>query len=142
MRAAVCLVLACLGLGCASKASEPPFGQAAPTHCNKTDRHGAYLLEFTTESGNCGMQASGLINLDDPMGGAGCVNSGTTLSNGDCKLTTTVRCPATASAAASEATMVLTQETQDGSILDGTMTIQVSGSSGCIGTYAFRGTRQ
>lgn len=133
------LLIGVTNSGCGSQVSPPGF---APSKCNKTDRHGVYRFDFTTESGDCGMQTSGLVNFDDPGTGANCTTSGTTWSNGDCKLTTTVRCTATSNTPPTEATAATTQDAQDGSTLSGTMTIQVEGSHGCIGTYAIHATRQ
>ncbi len=125
-----------------SACSTHPGATFTPTQCKKTDRHGVYLFEFTTESGDCGMQASGLVNFDDSASGAGCSVSGATWSEGDCKYAATVRCAATSSSPATEGTMVTTQQTQDGSSMTGTLTLQVDGAHGCFGTYSVHGTRK
>lgn len=138
MRIASVVTVSVLLTACSSAQVQPP----SPGQCHKTDRHGVYRAEFDLQSGTCGPQTSALVNFDDPGTGAGCATSGTTWSDGDCKLSTSVRCNGTASAPPTEATMVSTQQTQDGSSITGTMTIQVDGSHGCLGTYGVRLTRQ
>ncbi len=133
------LLMAAATISACSSHQTAPF---APAQCNKADRHGVYRAEFDLESGTCGPQTSALVNFDDPGTGANCATSGTTWSDGDCKLSTTVRCNGTPSAPPTEGTMVSTQRTQDGSSITGTMTIQVDGSHGCLGTYGVRLTRQ
>lgn len=123
--------------GCAGSAHQEP----APTQCKRSDRHGVYLFEFTTVSGNCGTFPASLVNLDTPPA-SGCVTSGVTWSNGDCKLAGSVKCAADAKSPASDATIVTTQQTQDGSVLTGIETISLDGSASCYGTYNIRATRQ
>ena len=116
----------------------------SPTSCNKADRHGTYLAEFAQQSGNCGPVASQLENLDDttPIGD-GCVITNKTWSNGDCETTGTVRCPGHPPGGGTiTVTIVSRQETQDGSILDGTETININAPGGCTSTYSVRLTRQ
>ncbi len=128
----LCL-LTLLTAGCSSAAlSTPP----KPTVCNRSDRHGVYSVEYTRKSGDCGTVPTMLINFDDPKLTAGCTESGTTWSEGNCKLSTTATC------ADSQATAVTTQETDDGSILDGVFTFNLGGDASCTGTYNVRYTRQ
>ncbi len=113
-----------------------------PVQCAKTDRHGVYLFTFTTISGDCGAVPASLVNFDDAVGVASCTSSGVTWSEGDCKKTATERCPADGTSPAFEATVVTTQETQDGSVMDGVETLDAPGPGGCLGTYKLHGVRQ
>lgn len=87
---------------------------------------------------------SSLINFDDPNSTAGCTPSGTTWSEGDCKLSTSTKCAQDANGVSTDATGVTTQETQDGSLLEGTFSIRMMDTRGpgCGGTYHVRYTRQ
>ncbi len=121
--------------GCAS------HSLATPTQCSKTDRHGVYLVEATEQSGNCGPLPSTLVNFDDPSP-TSCTVPSRVWTNGDCKVSATVHCPADASGGAFSSTVVTTQETQDGSLLDGIQTMQIDGPRGCLSTYNVRLTRK
>ncbi len=136
----LCL-LTLLTAGCASSSlSTPP----KPTACNQADRHGVYEMSASVVSGDCPALPTTLVNFDDPKLAAGCVKSGTTWSDNDCKLSTSTTCAGDVNAAPSEGTGVTTQETQDGSILDGTFTLQIKDPKGpgCLGTYHVTYTRQ
>jgi hypothetical protein len=124
----VLLAIAVGLLGCSS--SGPP----APTSCHKTDRHGTYLVTFTRLSGNCAEQTGGLVNIDAPSPSNTCNTISQTWSENDCKNDVVQNCEDGATI-----TSVLHQSTQDGSVLDGTMTISLPN---CIGTYSVHAARQ
>ncbi len=114
----------------------------APLQCNKADRHGVYLFTFSVVSGNCGAIPSSLVNVDDTSNTASCSQSNETWTDGDCKKSVDEHCPATTNGPAFTITSISTQETQDGSILNGTETLNAPGPYGCLGTYSLHGVRQ
>ncbi len=119
------LLFAGVGSACASST-----GALVPAQCNKTDRHGTYLVTFTTESGNCGDVPKSLVNVDSPPV---CQILTSTWSENDCKLETTQDCNG------AKSTGVTTQKSPDGSYLEGTLSLQ---TSSCIGTYGLAYSRQ
>lgn len=122
---------------CSSSAS------TAPTTCKKTDRTGVYRVTFSTQSGSCGDLPESLINLDaSGSGTAACTVNQQTYASGDCKLTTDETCPIKGGGT-NHSVFVTTQETQDGSQIDGAFTIQISGTTAdCTGTYGIKAVRQ
>lgn len=122
-----------LFVGCAS---ESPTTKAL-TSCKQSDRHGSYLATWTTVSGNCGAIASSVVILDAsaPLE-PGCSIGYENWSNGDCTVDRKIKC------ATSEATGTSTQKTADGSVIDGTITISITGASACFGTYRVHYVRQ
>ena len=119
------LIAAVLGVsaGCASSAP-------GPTHCNRSDRHGSYLVSFANVSGNCPTPPQTLINMDEP---STCTPVTVRWSQNDCRLETTSYCGGT------HITGLTTQENQDGSHLDGTLSVQ---DSSCLGTFHIDYQRQ
>lgn len=136
MRGPIIIALFLVG-ACASNPADP-----RPTACDRSDRHGVYLAEFTERSGTCGPVPSSLVNFDDKSDTGGCKRSGEVWSEGGCKLSTSASCAATAKAPAVDVTAVSTQVTQDGSVLEGVSTFRVGVSPPCSSTYDVRLVRQ
>ncbi len=132
---AVALLLA----GCSSSAA---LTAPAPTACHKTDRHGTYLADYTQQSGTCGPITSMLIDLDDMSPKPGCTLSDKVWSENDCKTSGTVKCVANATTPALSTTLVIRQDTADGSVLSGLQTITIEGAGGCTSTYDLHLTRK
>ena len=117
-----------------------------PTSCDPvTERVGTYLAHFETLSGTCGDFPDSLARVDnyaDLL--AGCVLlDPDRLSEGDCKLERHYSCPV--DTGDGEYTAITTQQDAAGSVLSGTVTVNLTDASGgfvCTGTYRVTFTRQ
>jgi hypothetical protein len=134
-----------LAIGCSSDAE----GDSQPAACDPSARTGTYYMEFSTVSGNCGEQASGLGRLDSsfaPEGGCQ-ITQPDRWSDGNCKLERSVLCPFDALEPGATITSVgiTTQKDANGDVLEGTMSMTVKYADGrgrCYGTYSMRATKQ
>ncbi|HTQ48750.1 MAG TPA: hypothetical protein VMI75_38595 [Polyangiaceae bacterium] len=123
-------------------------GPAEPTACDpSTQQVGAYLWQYTTVSGNCGAIAELVVdwpaaNDQTAADGTTCAPISDTPSEGNCKDVYVFECT-TAAGERYDYTRVLTQETADGSLLRGVLSMSASGPAGtCVGTYDVTLTRQ
>lgn len=139
------IAISVLVAGCSSADADdsPP----PPTQCQKADRTGTYRQSYVTESGNCGKLDDVLVSFDAPAGSAGAPGSSCTViserwSENDCKLERTVEC--STPDAVSTGTGVSRQQTQDGSRVTGTFSVNVRSRTGstCSGFYGFTAVRQ
>lgn len=97
-----------------------------------------------TLSGNCGEMADGLVSFDaSGSGSSACQNlDAPKWSEGSCKVETHISCDLGDGLTFAEARTITTQEDEDGAVLSGTMTMSVSGSQSCTGSYRVTFTRQ
>jgi hypothetical protein len=142
----VALALALVGCG----DDEPE----RPTSCDAaTQRVGTYMLSYTEVSGTCGPINSELVSFDPAAGaGNGCTINSETFSEGGCKLERTVSCVSEVrdetqwggvATVTNDSTAVTYQRTQDGSRLEGTITMSLSdGRNSCRSTYNVMAVRQ
>lgn len=139
------LVLTAVLVACSSHAKPD-----APTMCDPASQQvGAYLWQYTTVSGNCGTIASIVhvwpdngVSTDEDGGGPACSIQANDTSEGGCKTEFAWSCTY-ANGVTWSYTRVLTQETQDGSMLSGILSEQASSAQGsCSGTYDVTLTRQ
>ncbi len=134
LMSAILFMAPTISVGCSSPAK-------APAWCNRSDRHGIYLAEYAQQSGTCGPITSVLVDLDHP-GATTCAPTATTWTENNCRVSVSLACKGTATLAPADFVSISTQETADGSVLDGTETMSISGSQGCTSTYGVRLTRQ
>jgi hypothetical protein len=156
----------CLALvGCSSSGDDPPhnpgddlpkpIGPAEPppepafVDCAPEDRTGTYRATFTTVDGNCGDQIGSLVRLDPSAAiPETCAFTFEDAWSDDlCKLERSLLCetPAICSGCSQETIAITEQETNDGSLITGLMTIRVldyDGTMLCMGTYSVRAQRQ
>lgn len=137
------VAVALAAAACGSEVDGPP----PPTACQKADRNGTYRQSFTVQGGNCGPIDDQVVSSDPgPSGtstpGAKCSLTSERWSDGDCKLERVVAC--SSPEFASTTTAVTRQQTQNGSTLSGTMTVNVRARDGssCSGTYGVAAVRQ
>jgi hypothetical protein len=109
---------------------------------------GTYFVTFTTISGNCGPQDSALVSLDPASVQTGmCSTISETISENDCKVERHFTCPYDdfEQGASIEFVGVTRQQTQDGSVITGTMTMRLRDGFDalvCSGTYNAHYERQ
>ncbi len=146
------LVLCFATMGCSSAADAPP----APTQCNKTDRTGTYRATAVEQSGTCGAVDPRLVSFnDDGTNGAstGCTLHTDVWSEGDCKNERTFSCEnqvddstqfGGVGTVTSDSVAVSRQQTQNGSLITGTLSIRVGGTSAkaCQSVYSVTYERQ
>lgn len=106
--------------------------------CSRSARKGTYVYEWTSESGNCSdaLDSWAAYNQDDT-----CVSTAADVWGDDeCAATRVVRCFGPSFVAESTTTTV--QQDADGGRLEGTLTLQVTGSSVCTETFRVVAERQ
>jgi hypothetical protein len=119
-----------------------------PTSCDPSDRMGTYFVTFTTISGNCGPQDSALVSLDAAsVQSERCSIISENVSENDCKVERHFTCPYDdlEQGAWIEFVGVSRQQTQDGSVITGTMTMRLRDRFDalvCSGTYDAHYERQ
>jgi hypothetical protein len=138
------LAIAALILVSCSSNSDP----SAPMMCDPaSEQVGAYLWQYTEVSGDCGSIPSQVIVWPNPVsgdnaGGRTCTTMANQLSDGNCKDEFVYSCTYLDGETWSY-TRVLTQQTQDGSMLSGILTERASGpDANCVETYDVTMTRQ
>lgn len=124
---------------CASEADGP---DPLPTACSLGDRAGTYLFTYTEVSGSCGPLDSQVVSLNPGPGGAGagCTLNSERISEGDCKVERDLTCDTPSGSVRTVG--VSRQQTQDGSVIDGTITFNLMGRTSCTGTYRTHAVRQ
>jgi hypothetical protein len=134
---------------CGDDEDSPP----RPTSCDPTtQRVGTYLMSFAEVSGTCGPVSSQLVSLNPGAEADGCTIHSEVLSEGGCKLERTLTCVAQVrddtqwggiAIVTNNTTAVTYQRTQDGSRIEGTMTVALdNGRSSCRSTYSVAAVRQ
>lgn len=124
-------------------------GGDAATACDRSDRSGTYLLQFTERSGDCGPIPEQLGRLDDAEAllEECALDAPDRWTEGDCKLERAYTCAEDGiePGASSSWVAVTTQADDSGSRITGTVTVRVSDARGvqlCRGTYGFEASRQ
>jgi hypothetical protein len=121
----------------------------AATACERSDRSGTYLMQFSERSGDCGPIPEQLGRLDDAEALLdGCaLDAPDRWTEGDCKLERAYTCAEDGieQGASSSWVAVTTQADDSGSRIIGTVTVRISDAGGaqlCRGTYEFSASRQ
>lgn len=120
--------------------------RSLPASCDSSSRNGAYLMTTTKRSGDCGEMGPVLLMVyEDQKYAEGCEVHVSKYSKNNCRLDTDVTCPETyhdpsswggKSSALVRTTGYTEQVTEDGSRLEGLITLRVESDSGaCLGTY-------
>lgn len=139
----VALVVALVGVsvGCGSGGD-----LEKPTQCKRSDRTGTYRQTSTAVNGNCGELPTEVFRLESAnlvsASPVTCTITNEAWSEGDCKLERVLSC--TDTDGTSFGTAVSRQETKDGSVISGTITLDVRLKDGrsCRGTYDTWAQRQ
>lgn len=132
-------LLASVALLCSCSSSDDQYN---PTKCSKSDRTGTYSVTFLELSGDCGPLPEETIQITNSVAtgvaaqGTSCTTSNERWSENDCKFESTTRCEDAKSTTVSVG--VSRQSKQDGSQLNGTVTVDVQLKSGarCHSTYS------
>lgn len=144
------LLLATL-VACANDADD---GSPRPASCDPaTQRVGTYMVSYSEVSGTCGTLNSELVSLGPAAGGTpGCTLHSEAIGDGGCKIERTLTCQKRVQdnsqwggygVITNESTGVTYQRTQDGSRIEGTITMSLSdGAHSCRSTYSIVMVRQ
>lgn len=127
--------------------------ESTPDSCDAASRTGTYLVSYDERSGTCGEMESSLVVLDgDKNLDGGCELHTKKFSKNNCRLDIDVTCPFSyrdptswggRGSALFHSTGYTEQRTEDGSHLDGAVTIRLETDSGtCISTYDVTYVRQ
>ncbi len=145
------IILALLAGACTAETSS---AAAPPATCDKTtERVGTYLATYTEKSGTCGELDQQMISLNPGTGGEslseGCELRSDVWSEGDCKSERVVRCQEQLQDRSGvvnmtlNSTFVTRQMTEDGSRIEGTFSLSLSGDvEPCSSVYSFTMVRQ
>lgn len=114
--------------------------------CDKSDRSGAYLLEYAErDGGTCGEISDivGRIDADAPIPAECELTADDEWSGNLCKFTRSMRC-LDADGVLVDGVAVTEQQDSDGRVLSGLYTVQLSDAAGpiCTSTYNVTATRQ
>lgn len=134
------VILGSMTISCGSDSADPDL----PDSCSPAQRYGTYLVHAETISGSCGDLGDALVRVDGPGVPAQCdLLADDLYTRGDCTLQRVIRCPD--GDGYTVTTGITTQISADGSMLNGTITIEshdAVGAAVCSGTYRVTYSRQ
>ncbi len=115
----------------------------APTECDSaTERVGTYLAHYDLASGNCGPVDDQLLSFNAGPGSPAnaCTVNSERITESGCKIERDVTCRTSTGSIRTVASS--TQQTEDGGLLTGIISFDITGRSPCLGTYRLTFTRQ
>ena len=140
--------LALCTIACAGGAADDDEEQSTqPTECDPAEQEGTYLMHADLRDGTCGEFSDRLVTTygggeDDP----GCVEDfPPRVSQGGCKIETSVTCQDPAGRGTYQNILVLTQRDESGARFTGILSVaawDTTGAQVCRGTYDVTATRQ
>ena len=125
------------GLPLACSAADPEPEPGPPGSCNQEDRSGAYMKCANLATGDCGPIGCEVVSSVAALD-ADCREDSTSWSDFDCTFERRVTCTDPVSGNLTITVTTTRQMTEDGSRLEGTMTMENTTGSGqplCSGTY-------
>lgn len=139
-------------LGCSATAEGT---QSKLFSCDKSTRVGTYQLTWAKQSGTCPVPPTELVRVEPPQPGkaGSCEVKSASWSEGDCRSDVAITCVTRVDdptqyggwgTVTTESTGYTRQTTEDGSSIDGVVTVRVSATDGaaCSGTFELAYRRQ
>lgn len=108
--------------------------------CSSDERVGTYLVHYERINGDCPTPEDSLVSFNAPPSDAECSIDSERWSERGCKLERQVTCVDPSIGGHVVLTVVTTQTTDDGSVLEGIATVNSTGE--CKGSFRITATRQ